>query len=198
MKKALAMVLAAAMVLGTASMAMAEDAGFEETPIFYYDEDGNELEEVDIGVLHIAAVYFQPVDMEPADQAGLAKEESNLHLEADIHFNETIAEEANDVGFGAGDWVPYMTVDYSIVSETDGTVAAEGSFMPMSASDGPHYGANLLVEKDDTYTLTFTIHNPQENGYLLHVDEETGVKGGFWDEPIVVEFTGWEYTVQDW
>ena len=152
------------------------------------------MEEVDLeeAPLHVAAVYFQPVQMEPADQAGLTVEESNIHLEADIHWNE------NDLGFGAGDWLAYSTVEYRIVSENDGSVAAEGAFMVMNADDGAHYGANIKLDKADTYTLTFIIHSPVENGYLLHVDEETGVKGRFWEAPIEVNFVHWEYTVREW
>ena len=198
MKKLVAMALASMMVLSAVPV-MAEEAGFEETPIgeeqdiviegfAFTNEEGVETE----SGIHVAAVYFQPVQMEPADQAGLTVEESNIHLEADIHWNE------NDLGFGAGDWLSYSTVDYKIVSEATGEVAAEGTFMVMNADDGAHYGANIKLDKADTYTLTFTIHSPVENGYLLHVDDETGVKGRFWTDPITVEFVHWEYTVQEW
>lgn len=193
MKKILALVLSVAMLLSL-SAAVAEEAGFEETPIKLDGSNPESAEEVDLteAPLHVAAVYFQPVQMEPADQAGLTVEESNIHLEADIHWNE------NDLGFGAGDWLSYSTVDYKIVSEASGEVAAEGTFMVMNADDGAHYGANIKLDKADTYTLTFTIHSPVENGYLLHVDDETGVKGRFWTDPITVEFVHWEYTVQEW
>ena len=193
MKKMLALMMALAMMLGVTS-ALAGEAGFEETPILLDGTAETPVEEVDLeeAPLHVAAVYFQPVQMEPADQAGLSVEESNIHLEADIHWNE------NDLGFGAGDWLAYATVDYKIVSETTGKVAAEGSFMVMNADDGAHYGANIALPESDTYTLTFIIHSPAENGYLLHVDEETGVKGRFWADPIEVNFVHWEYTVQEW
>jgi len=193
MKKILALVLSVAMLLSLTA-AVAEEAGFEETPIKLDGSNPESAEEVDLteAPLHVAAVYFQPVQMEPADQAGLTVEESNIHLEADIHWNE------NDLGFGAGDWLAYSTVDYKIVSEASGEVAAEGTFMVMNADDGAHYGANIKLDKADTYTLTFTIHSPVENGYLLHVDDETGVKGRFWTDPITVEFVHWEYTVQEW
>lgn len=181
MKKFLAMLLAAMMVLCCAA-AFAEEAGFEETPIG---------EELDIDVLHIAAVYFQPVPMEPEGEF-LAVEDSAFHLEADISYNE------NELGFGVGDWACYLTVDYTITSETTGEVASEGTFMVMSANDGPHYGANIAPIPADTYTLTFTIHSPAENGYLLHTDEETGVPGHFWDAPITASFEGWEYVEQEW
>ena len=195
MKKFLALLLAAVMVLGAVS-ALAEEAGFEEFPITVDGSVEGADEEVDLteAPLHVAAVYFQPVPMEPADQAGLAVEDSNIHLEADIHWNE------NGYGFGVGDWVPYLTVEYCITSETTGKVAADwSSFMVMSADDGPHYGANIALPESDTYTLTFRIHSPAENGYLLHVDDETGVPThSFWADPIEVNFVHWEYTVQEW
>ncbi|OZG62862.1 amino acid ABC transporter substrate-binding protein [Bifidobacterium lemurum] len=160
----------------------ADDAGFEEIPI------GTDQE---VGVLNVAAVYFQPVDMEPAGM-GLSAAESNLHLEADIH---ALAD--NNLGYGEGDFIPKLTVDYTIANKSDGSVVQEGTFMEMNASDGPHYGANIALDQDGEYTLTFTIHSPEENGWLLHVDKETGVTGSFWTEPLEATFD-WDYTVHQW
>ena len=61
--------------------------------------------------------------------------------------------------------------------------------MPMSASDGPHYGANVKIGKAGTYKIRFIIENPEAQGYLLHTDKETGVTGRFWDKPLVAEWT---------
>ena len=158
------------------------DAGFEEIPI------GTDQE---VGPLNVAAVYFQPVDMEPAGM-GLSAAESNLHLEADIH---ALAD--NDLGYAEGDFIPKLTVDYTIANKSDGSVVQEGTFMEMNASDGPHYGANLKLDQDGEYTLTFKIHSPEENGWLLHVDKETGVTGHFWTEPLEATFD-WDYTVHQW
>ena len=94
MKKLVAMALASMMVLSAVPV-MAEEAGFEETPIgeeqdiiiegfAFTNEEGVETE----SGIHVAAVYFQPVQMEPADQAGLSVEEANMHIEADISANE--------------------------------------------------------------------------------------------------------------
>ena len=107
-----------------------ETAGFEEFPL------GDEHE---VGPLHIAGVYFQPVDMEPVGAGGLAAADSDMHLEADIS-----ALEGNELGYGAGDFVPYLTVRYKAVKEGGKTI--EGVFMPMSASDGPHYGNNVKLD----------------------------------------------------
>ena len=65
--------------------------------------------------------------------------------------------------------------------------------MPMNASDGPHYGLNLPKLDAGTYTVQFIVHSPEENGWLLHTDETTGVKGRFWTEPITAEFTNWKW-----
>lgn len=150
----------------------AETAGFEEFPL------GDEYE---VGPLHIAGVYFQPVDMDPPGLGGLAAADSDMHMEADIS-----ALEGNELGYGAGDFVPYLTVRYKAVKE--GGKAIEGTFMPMSASDGPHYGNNVKLDGPGKYKITFIIENPSKQSYLLHVDKETGVDGRFWDKPIEVSW----------
>jgi hypothetical protein len=64
--------------------------------------------------------------------------------------------------------------------------------MPMNASDGPHYGANIKLPGADgpgTYTVRFLIQNPEAQGYVLHVDQETGVPGRFWSVPLVAVWT---------
>ena len=160
-----------------------EAAGFTEIPIF---------EDETAGFLSVNAVYFQPVPMSNGNES---IEDFDLHLEADISALE------NDLGFGVGDWVPYLTVDYA-VTDSKGKEAASGTFMEMSASDGPHYGANIKLPDADTYSIKFTIHSPEENGYLLHVDEETGPGGSFdeyfKDGNLEVNYEGWEYTPQEW
>ena len=194
MKKFLALLLAAMMAIACTA-ALAEEAGFEEFPIG--DEQDVWLDYTDpetgdtLPMLHVAAVYFQPVPMYPEGDF-LSVEEANFHVEADISWN------ANNLGFGAGDWANDCTVDYKIADEATGEIVVEGTFMKMNASDGPHYGANVALSKNGTDTLTFIIHSPMENGYLLHSDSETGVEGRFWEEPLEVVFPGWEYTVQEW
>jgi uncharacterized protein involved in high-affinity Fe2+ transport len=155
-------------------------AGFEEFPI------GDDIER---GPLNIAGVYFQPVDMEPVGM-GLSAAESDFHIEADISALE------NDLGYGVGDFVPWLTVDYEI-ENSDGTMAQEGTFMPMSASDGPHYGANIALGDAGTYTVRFIIQSPETNGYLLHTDATTGVTGRFWTEPLVAEWE-FDYIPREW
>ena len=160
-----------------------EDAGFEEFPI------GDEQES---GPLAVSGVYFQPVDMEPAGNS-LSKEEADCHIEADI----TATDEGAKLGYGVGDFVPWLNVK-AYIQRKDSDKVQEIAFMPMNASDGPHYGANIKFEEGlGTYNVKFEISSPG-NDYLLHVDKETGVTGRFWTEPIVIEWPEFEWTGQKW
>ena len=153
-----------------------EAAGFTEYPMFE-DAEGD--------FLNVSAVYFQPVPMTD----GSTIEGKDIHLEADIHALE------NKFGFGVGDWVPYLTVSYKI-TDADGKEAAAGTFMEMSASDGPHYGANVALPDAGTYTLEITIGSPADNNYLLHTDAETGPGASSFDDgvewPLTISKT-WDY-----
>ena len=74
MKKFLAMLLAAMMLFSFAAVASAEEeAGFDEYELGVEGE-----QEVDF--MTMAMVYFQPVDMAPAENA-TPKEGSDLHIE---------------------------------------------------------------------------------------------------------------------
>ena len=158
----------------SAAPAPGEDAGFEEQPL------GGE---VHVGPLVVGGVYFQPVEMEP--QVGTPAAESSMHIEADI-----AAAADNKLGYGAGDFVPGLTVDYAI-KDKSGNVVQEGTLMPMNASDGPHYGLNLPKLDAGTYDVSFMIKPPSVG--LLHTDKTTGVEGRFWTEPLVAEFPDWQW-----
>lgn len=160
-----------------------EDAGFTELPIF---------EDEELGFMNVSAVYFQPVPLS-ADSSGKEQkaEDYDIHLEADIAALE------NDLGYEKGSWVPYLTVDYKVTDPAkDDKVLAEGTFMEMAASDGPHYGSNIKLPDAGTYDLTITIHSPAENDYLIHTDDLTGPGGTldkyFGDGPLSVT-QSWDY-----
>ena len=157
----------------SAAPAPGEDAGFEEQPLG---------DEVHVGPLVVGGVYFQPVEMEP--QVGTPAADSSMHIEADI------AAADNKLGYGAGDFVPGLTVDYAI-KDKSGNVVQEGTLMPMNASDGPHYGLNLPKLDAGTYDVSFMIKPPSV--WLLHTDKTTGVEGRFWTEPLVAEFPDWQW-----
>jgi uncharacterized protein involved in high-affinity Fe2+ transport len=182
----LLLLLAFFVCLGFAPSAMAQapgaaTAGFQEYPIG---------DDQDVGPLHVAGVYFQPVDMEPLGEGGLPKAQADMHLEADISANE-----GNNLGYGAGDFVPNLTVRYK--AQKKGGKLIEGVFMPMSASDGPHYGNNVKLDGAGQYHITFIIESPEKQDYLLHVDKETGVEGRFWKEPLEVSWD-FDYVPRNW
>lgn len=165
MKKTL---LATALVSGV--LASPSSFAFKEYPVG---------EAVTMNEMEIAAVYLQPVDMEPRGM-GLPAAQSDIHLEADIH-----ATKGNKNGFGEGEWVPYLTIQYSLVN-TDTGAKQEGTFMPMIASDGPHYGANIKMMGVGNYKLTYHIDPPAKAGMHRHTDAETGV--GRWWKPFDVSY----------
>ena len=163
--------------------APAVGGGFEEFPI------GDEKE---VGPLVVSGVYFQPVDMEPAGNS-IPKAEADAHIEADI----TASAEGATLGYGKGDFVPWLKVKAYIQKEGSDKVQ-EIAFMPMNASDGPHYGANIKFEDGvGKYKVKFEISAPG-NEYLLHTDPETGVTGRFWTEPLVVEWDDFEWNGPQW
>ncbi len=162
------------------------------------EEVGGGFEEFDIGdaieteFLTVAGVYFQPVVMEPAGNS-IPQEEADCHIEADIAANEG----GTTLGYGLGDFVPWLTVKAKLQKEGSDNVQ-EIAFMPMNASDGPHYGANIKFEDGfGVYNVKFEISAPG-NDYLLHVDPETGVTGRFWTEPIIVEWPEFEWNGPQW
>lgn len=148
------------------------------------------IKEIPIGdpiekeAMEIAAVYFEAADMHPADKAGLQSHNADIHLEADIK-----ALKGNETGFGVGEWVSYLTVNYK-VKNLDSGEELSGTFMPMNAADGPHYGANVKMLGAGKYKLSLSIESPEKQNYLLHVDPGSGVEGKFWTSPIEVE---WEF-----
>jgi periplasmic iron binding protein len=132
--------------------------------------------------MEIAAVYLQPVAMEPEGMMRRAAD-SDIHLEADIH-----AQERNPNGFADGAWVPYLGVTYELTKEG---VAERltGTLMPMVASDGPHYGDNVKLGGPGKYRLKLRIEPPgtQHGAHFgRHTDKETGV--GPWFKPFEVEY----------
>ena len=152
-------------------------AGFTEIPIF---------EDEELGFINLSAVYFQPVPLSDGTKA----EDYDIHLEADVSALE------NNFGYELGSWIPYLTVDYKV--EQNGEEKAAGTFMEMSASDGPHYGANIKLPEAGTYSLTITIHSPADNDYLLHTDELTGPGAKSFDEAfpdgvLTYTYDSWDY-----
>ncbi len=131
--------------------------------------------------MEIAAVYLQPVAMEPEGMMRKA-EASDIHIEADIK-----ALKDNPNGFEEGAWIPYLAVKFEITKIGTRQKVA-GEFMPMVANDGPHYGDNVKLFGPGKYHVKYTILPPTENQHAhfgRHVDRLTGVKP--WFKPFAVE-----------
>ena len=135
--------------------------------------------------MEIAAVYLQPVRMEPEGMM-TPSEKSDVHLEADIR-----ALDINSNGFAEGDWIPYLHVKYEVRKKGSDKVI-KGDFMPMVANDGPHYGDNVKLMGPGKYTVKYTIYppnspeNPSGKHFGRHTDRLTGVRP--WFKPFDVEY----------
>ena len=168
-KRAGAAIAAGAVVF---SLAAGSAEAFREYPIG---------ESVERHAMEIAAVWLPPVEMD--DDKGLAglrkkKNGQSIHLEADVH-----AIEGNENGFGAGEWIPYLKISYTL--EGPGGKTISGRFAPMVAKDGPHYGAQVYVPFG-RYRLTYHISPPSASGFGRHTDPVTGVAG--WWQPFEVSW----------
>ena len=154
------------------------DLGFTEVPIF---------EDVEKEFLNLTAVYFQAVDM----TGGYKAEDYDCHLELDVKALK------NGLGYGTGDWVPYLTVNYEVTKNDTKAKVSEGTFMPMAASDGPHYGANIKMAGDGLYTVKFTVKFPDSSTYLIHTDE-TGPESHAFPNAIEYTYDKWQFTKGAW
>lgn len=131
--------------------------------------------------MEIAAVYLQPVEMEP-DGMMMKASEADIHIEADISATAN-----NPNGFEEGSWIPYLTVKFEIAKQGSEWQLA-GDFMPMVANDGPHYGDNIKLDGPGKYKVKYTILPPNAdhgNHFGRHTDRLTGVRP--WFKPITVE-----------
>lgn len=137
--------------------------------------------------MEVAAVYLQPVEMEPEGHMSKAGD-ADIHLEADIH-----ALSSNSNGFAEGAWIPHLLVRFELTKLPGGEVV-KGEMMPMVASDGPHYGDNVKLKGPGKYKVKFTIYPPNAkenthgNHFGRHTDKATGVRP--WFKPVETE---WEF-----
>lgn len=135
------------------------------------------------GGMEIAAVYLQPIEMDPPGVMRAAKD-SDVHLEADI-----TATEHNKNGLQEGSWVPYLEISYVLTKEGS-SEQIKGVFHPMVANDGPHYGDNVKLLGPGKYRLTYTILPPsKESHFGRHTDKETGVEPWFEKCETTYDFT---------
>jgi uncharacterized protein involved in high-affinity Fe2+ transport len=130
--------------------------------------------------MEIAASYLTGIEMAPMP-ADMAMGPDAIHLETDVH-----ATADNHWGFADGAWIPYLTIDYTI-KKIGSDWHQSGRLLPMTAKDGPHYANNVKMPGPGKYTVTFRYAPPVTNGFLRHVDAETGVPT--WWPPFTETFT---------
>jgi uncharacterized protein involved in high-affinity Fe2+ transport len=152
MKIAIAALASAALVVSSAAPAREYFVG---GPVHQHD-------------MEIVANYLVGVEMAPM-MPGMAHGNDVIHLEADVH-----ATADNIYGYPDGAWVAYLTIQYAL--EKKGTNwKASGTLKPMQAKDGSHYADNVKMNGPGDYKVTYHFEPPEKNGFLRHVDEETGV-----------------------
>src|SRR5690606_24744452 len=138
----------------------------------------------EINGLEVAAVYLQPVEMEPEGMMRAAKD-SDIHLEADIH-----ATADNKNGLPEGAWAPYLNIQYVLQKQGSDKVCMD-KLMPKVASDGPHAGENVKTEGQGKYRPSRGIGSPEPaHNYRFgrHVHEQTGVAPWFKTFEVKYEF----------
>jgi uncharacterized protein involved in high-affinity Fe2+ transport len=139
-------------------------------------------EEVERNQMRIAAVWLPAIQMDGMPGPASA---AMIHIEADIH-----ATEGNRNGCAKDEFIPYLTVRYTIESDDARVKPFEpiaGTMMPMVARDGWHYGASVEMPKAGRYKLTYAIGPPSAG---RHSDPVTGVAP--WWQPFNVVFD-WDY-----
>ncbi len=131
--------------------------------------------------VRIEAVYTKPVSMDEY-WGGEPPELADIHLEADVH-----AIKGNRYGFRADEWIPYLSITYTLELLGADNKKIDGQLWQMMATDGPHYGVNIKMLGPGRYRLTYRIGSPTEWGLARHTDVKTGVAP--WWEPFEVEWT---------
>ena len=159
-------------IASAAAIAFATAASAREYPIGgpVYQDD-----------MEIASSYLVGVQMAPMPP-GMAMGADAVHLETDVH-----ATADNKWGFSDGEWIPYLTITYALTKDGDPAYRQIGHLAPMSAKDGAHYANNVKMDGPGTYKVVLRYESPQSNGYLHHVDKETGIPE--WWSPFSETFT---------
>lgn len=126
--------------------------------------------------------YIQAVTMDGGAHAGHGgmTGPGDAHLEAIV-----FASKSSKGGFQPGEWLPYLDMTYELAK--DGSKwTGQGKLQPMLANDGPHYGANLMLDGPGKYKLVVKVAPPAADTFPRHTDKETGAAA--WWAPFAEEF----------
>lgn len=125
--------------------------------------------------------YVQAVTMDGMNHAGHGMGgPADAHLEAVVFASKNVKN-----GFQPGEFMPYLDIRFEVAK--DGAAwTGKGQLQPMLASDGPHYGTNLLLNGPGKYKLKVKVAPPSAEVFPRHTDKETGAAA--WWEPFTEEF----------
>jgi len=123
--------------------------------------------------LTISAAYEAPLAVEGSDTSNqplfLSPDKANLFLAVNIR-----AGKGNKNGFGVGEFIPYLSVSYTLQRQGGGEVQ-RGYLHSLVGPKGMRYGNNVKLSGSGPYTLALTIEPPIKVGFGRHTDLETGV-----------------------
>lgn len=130
--------------------------------------------------IQFSPAYLTGIEMD-RHPAGMAMDKDAIHVEIDIH-----AAKGETHGFPEDAWIPYLPVDLTL-EKVGGTYKESKVLAPMEANDGPHYANNFAMAGPGEYKATYVVGPPSANGFIRHVDKETGVPD--WWTPITLAWT---------
>jgi len=130
--------------------------------------------------MQFSPAYLTGIQMD-RHPAGMSTDPKAIHIEIDIH-----GAKGEKHGFAEDAWIPYLTVKLTV--EKVGSAYSESKILaPMQADDGPHYANNFAMMGPGHYKAIYTIEPPSSNGFIRHIDKETGVPE--WWKPITLSWT---------
>lgn len=130
--------------------------------------------------MQFSPAYLTGIEMD-RHPTGMSMTPNSVHIEIDIH-----AAKDETHGFPEDAWIPYLNVNLT-VEKTGSKYKETKTLAAMQAKDGPHYANNFAMDGPGEYKATYVVKPPSANGFIRHVDKETGVPA--WWEPITVSWT---------
>lgn len=129
---------------------------------------GEEVIEPGIKVIFEGAIKD---DVTPSDEH-LAESKTDVHLEARVNWasDKSVAVPKNSP---RGGFVAYLTLTAEVINERTGKKLADIQIVPhINLVDNFHYARNIELpgERDDLYTVRFTVIPPSGSELALHKD----------------------------
>ena len=126
---------------------------------------GEEVVEPGVKFTFIAA----PKDAVRPSSKHLAENRTDIHLEVLAGWTEAASEA---VGAPAGGFVPYLHLFARVTNERTGQTQKVSLVPHINLSDNAHYARNVALPgaPDDPYTVTFSVHPPEQFELATHRD----------------------------